>query len=100
MANLLFLVIVVVLYFLAYRRPGFACGYVLASYALEQCAQAFVPVAGINNSLCNFLIAGAVVVGIVGQILRSGLRIIKIDQRAAYPAALQIEPFDDSQSTA
>lgn len=78
MANVIFVAAVFVLAVLAYLRPGFACGYVLASYALEQCAQAFIPLAGQNNALCNYLIAGTVLVGIGGQLIRTGFGVIRI----------------------
>lgn len=73
MSTFIFWAVVALLYVLAFIRPGLACGYVLATFALEQCAQAFVPVAGYNNSLCNFLIAGSVLVGLFGRFARSGM---------------------------
>lgn len=88
MANLIFLVVVCGLYFLAFRRPGFACGYVLASYALEQCAQAFVPVAGLNDSLCNYLIAGAVLVGLAAKLMREGTAVFHFRLPAVTAVAL------------
>ncbi len=78
MANLAFFVIVLALWGLAFRRPGIACGYVLAGYALEQFAQAFVPIAGENDTLCNYAIAIAVIVGVVRRIMRHGLLTIRL----------------------
>lgn len=77
MADLVFVSCVALLYFLAWRRPGVACGYVLSSYALEQFAQAFVPLAGRNDVLCNYLIAFAVVIAVARRIMRDGLGAIR-----------------------
>ncbi len=78
MINFIFFSVIILLALIAYFRPGFACGYVLGSYALEQCAQAFIPLAGQNNALCNYIIACIVVVGIVGQISRTGFSLIRL----------------------
>src|SRR5690606_39070336 len=77
LADLVFVSCVALLYFLAWRRPGVACGYVLSSYALEQFAQAFVPLAGRNDVLCNYLIAFAVVIAVARRIMRDGLGAIR-----------------------
>jgi hypothetical protein len=69
-ADLVFLVVVACLYGVAFRYPGAACGYVLAGTALEQCAQAFVPMANAQDTLCNYLTAGAVTVGLVSCIIQ------------------------------
>jgi len=69
LANLVFLLVALCLYALALRSPGAACGYVLAGTALEQCAQALVPIANSQDTLCNYLTAGAVVVGLLSRIL-------------------------------
>lgn len=72
MADLVFLVVVACLYGVTVRRPGAACGYVLAGTALEQCAQAFVPMANQQDTLCNYLTAGAVLSGLVARVLQDG----------------------------
>lgn len=73
MANLLFLFVVFGLFGLAYLRPGIAVGITLAGFAIEQCAQAFIPMAGANNALTNYVLAGVVVVAVIRQFGRYGL---------------------------
>jgi len=68
-ADLIFIAIVLGLLALAFRKPGAACGYVLSGIALEQCAQVFVPMANSQDTLCNYLTAGAVLLGLAGRIL-------------------------------
>jgi hypothetical protein len=68
-ADLLFIAIVLGLLAVAFKKPGAACGYVLSGIALEQCAQVFVPLANSQNTLCNYLTAGAVLLGFAGRIL-------------------------------
>jgi len=69
-ANFLFILVVASLFVVAARYPGAACGYVLAGMALEQCAQAFVPLANRQDTLCNYLTAGTVLVGLGARILQ------------------------------
>jgi hypothetical protein len=69
-ADLVFLVVVACLYGIALKHPGTACGYVLAGTALEQCAQAFIPLANARDTLCNYLTAGAVIAGLISRILQ------------------------------
>ena len=69
MADLIFIAIVAGLLAVAFRKPGAACGYVLSGIALEQCAQVFVPMANSRDTLCNYLTAGAVLLGFAGRIL-------------------------------
>lgn len=73
MADLAFGVVVLLLFVVASRRPGAACGYTLAGFGLEQCAEAFVPIAGQNSTLTNYLLAGAILLGLLRQILRDGI---------------------------
>lgn len=78
MVTFIFISIVLVAYVVVFHYPGVACGLVLSSYALEQYAQATVPLAGSFSPLCNYLTAGAVVIGVGGHILRKGPRVFRV----------------------
>lgn len=73
MANLVFLLVFLGLLGAAYLRPGIAAGVTLSGFAIEQCAQAFVPVAGANNALTNYVLALIVIVAVTRQVARFGL---------------------------
>lgn len=72
MMNALFLLLVASAYVLIYWRPGVACGLLICGFVVEQAAQTFVPIAGQNDTITNYLIAVGVFVGALRQILRHG----------------------------
>lgn len=78
MATLVFVLIVVAIYVIVFRYPGVACGLIFASYAIEQLAQATVPLAAAFSPLCNYLTAGAILIALMAQVLRHGLVVFRL----------------------
>ncbi|OQX69199.1 MAG: hypothetical protein B6A08_05800 [Sorangiineae bacterium NIC37A_2] len=76
MLDLLFGIVVIGALGTCYARPGAAVGLLLSGFALEQCAQAFVPLAGRNNSLVNYILALFVAIATLRQVLRFGVRVL------------------------
>jgi hypothetical protein len=87
-ADLVFLVVVACLYGVTVKHPGAACGYVLAGTALEQCAQAFVPMANQQDTLCNYLTAGAVLSGLLARVLQDGASLPRLRSSSLWVLAL------------
>lgn len=72
MADVIFALAVAAMLALAFSRPGTTCGLVLVGFVMEQCAQVFVPLAGRNEELFNYVIAAAVGIAATRQLLRFG----------------------------
>lgn len=88
MVNFLFFLVVLGLLAVAARYPGAACGYVLAGTALEQCAQALVPIANSQDTLCNYLTAGAVIVGLAGRLFQDRTALPRVRTSTMWVLAL------------
>lgn len=88
MADLLFITVVAGLFLIAARYPGAACGYVLAGNALEQCAQAFVPLANARDTLCNYLTAGTVLVGLAARLVQDRTALPRVRATSLWVLAL------------
>lgn len=76
MASFVFGLIVLALIAVSYARPGVAAGLTICGFAIEQCAQAFVPIAGSNSALMNYILALIVVVAVLRQVGIHGFAIL------------------------
>lgn len=76
MFDLIFLIAIIGMFGICYLRPGAAVGLLLSAFALEQCAQAFVPVAGSNDSLFNYILALGIAIAAARQVARFGLGLL------------------------
>jgi hypothetical protein len=88
MADALFLLTIPVLWIVAFLRPGMACGLALSSFALEQCAQSFVPMLGAYEQMFNYVVASAVLVALTRQLMRRGPRILMLGRAGWATTAL------------
>jgi hypothetical protein len=78
MLDALLVLAVPVLWALCFFRPGAACGLALSGFALEQCAQTLFPLLGVYRQTFNYLIAGAVILALVRQLMRRGPRVMEL----------------------
>jgi hypothetical protein len=78
MFDALFVLAIPVLWALCFYRPGAACGLALSGFALEQCAQIFVPLFGVYGQTFNYVVAGGVVLALVRQLVRRGPRVMEL----------------------
>jgi ABC-type multidrug transport system permease subunit len=78
MFDALFLLAIPALWLLCFLRPGAACGLALSGFALEQCAQAFVPMLSTYGQLFNYVVASSVIVALARQLMLRGPRVLVV----------------------